>query len=243
MTERPHAGASGGVREADLSGVTERDGVRLSFEVFGDGPTTVVLMPTWSIIDSRFWKAQVGYLARHFREADDAARAATYLIRAGDEARALYADQEAIHHYREARRFLQQLGDDRRSRETLFKIALVHHLAFDYPAAEDAYDEAFACKVEPIVQVEITAPESAIGDITGDLSSRRGMVSGTGRGAPGTVVVRGQAPMSELLGYQSRLNALTSGQGRFLIEFSHYEAVPPNTQQQLVAGFRSRDAD
>ena len=83
-------------------------------------------------------------------------RAAAYLIRAGDEARGLYADQEAIHHYREARRFLQQLGDDRRSRETLFKIALVHHLAFDYPAAEDAYDEAFACKVEPIVQVEAT---------------------------------------------------------------------------------------
>ena len=98
----------------------------------------------------------LAHLARHFREADDAARAATYLIRAGDEARALYADQEAIHHYREARRFLQQLGDDRRSRETLFKIALVHHLAFDYPAAEDAYDEAFACKVEPIVQVEAT---------------------------------------------------------------------------------------
>ena len=98
----------------------------------------------------------LAHLARHFREADDAGRAATYLIRAGDEARALYADQEAIHHYREARRFLQQLGDDRRSRETLFKIALVHHLAFDYPAAEDAYDEAFACKVEPIVQVEAT---------------------------------------------------------------------------------------
>jgi elongation factor G len=106
-----------------------------------------------------------------------------------------------------------------------------------------AVREARPIVLEPIVQVEITAPEAAIGDITGDLSSRRGMVSGTGRGAPGTVVVRGQAPMSELLGYQSRLNALTSGQGRFLIEFSHYEAVPPNTQQQLVGGFRSREAD
>ena len=106
-----------------------------------------------------------------------------------------------------------------------------------------AVREARPVVLEPIVRVEITAPEAAIGDITGDLSSRRGMVSGTGRGAPGTIVVRGQAPMSELLGYQSRLNALTSGQGRFLIEFSHYEAVPPNTQQQLVAGFRSRDAD
>ena len=60
------------------------------------------------------------------------------------------------------------------------------------------------------------------------------MVSGTANGAPGTMSVRGQAPMSELLGYQSRLNALTSGQGRYTVEFSHYEAVPPNTQQQLV---------
>ena len=55
----------------------------------------------------------------------------------------------------------------------------------------------------------------AIGDITGDLSSRRGLVSGTANGAAGTVLIRGQVPMSELSGYQSRLNALTSGQGRY----------------------------
>ena len=57
------------------------------------------------------------------------------------------------------------------------------------------------------------------------------------------MTVRGQAPMSELLGYQSRLNALTSGQGRYTVEFSHYEAVPPNMQQQLVGAFRVRDDD
>jgi ABC-type transport system substrate-binding protein/class 3 adenylate cyclase len=96
----------------------------------------------------------VAHLARHFSEADDAERAAEYLILAGDAARAIYADQEAIHHYRRARTFLQRIGDDRRSRETLFKIALVHHLAFDFAGAESAYDEAFACKVEPVVQPE-----------------------------------------------------------------------------------------
>ncbi len=94
----------------------------------------------------------LAHLARHFSEADDAGRAADYLVRAGDEARAIYADQEAIHHYRRARTFLQRLGDDGRSRETLFKIALVHHLAFDFASAESAYDEAFACKVEAVVQ-------------------------------------------------------------------------------------------
>jgi len=103
--------------------------------------------------------------------------------------------------------------------------------------------EARPIVLEPIVNVEITAPQQALGDITGDLASRRGMVSGTANGAPGTMSVRGQAPMSELLGYQSRLNALTSGQGRYTVEFSHYEAVPPNTQQQLVSSFKVRDEE
>jgi pimeloyl-ACP methyl ester carboxylesterase/predicted glycosyltransferase len=54
-------------RAPDVCGSVERDGVRLAYQVFGDGDTTVLLMPSWSIIDSRFWKAQVGFLARHYR--------------------------------------------------------------------------------------------------------------------------------------------------------------------------------
>jgi elongation factor G len=104
-----------------------------------------------------------------------------------------------------------------------------------------AVREARPIVLEPIVHVEITAPDTAMGDITGDLSSRRGVVSGTANGAPGWIIVRGQAPMSELAGYQSRLNSLTSGQGRYTIELSHYEAVPPNVQQQLVAQFQVKD--
>jgi elongation factor G len=57
------------------------------------------------------------------------------------------------------------------------------------------------------------------------------------------MTIHGQAPMSELLGYQSRLNALTSGQGRYMIDFSHYEPVPPHVQQQLASEFRMRDDD
>ena len=71
--------------------------------------------------------------------------------------------------------------------------------------------------LEPIVNVEITAPERDIGDITGDLSSRRGQVSGTRNGAPGTLTVLGQAPLAELSSYQSRLNAMTGGQGRYTL--------------------------
>ena len=95
--------------------------------------------------------------------------------------------------------------------------------------------------LEPIVHIEIHAPESAMGDITGDLSAKRGQVNGTHNGAAGTMVVRGQAPMSELSGYQSRLNAMTSGQGRYTITLSHYEAVPPNVQAQLVAAHQVHD--
>ncbi len=104
-----------------------------------------------------------------------------------------------------------------------------------------ALREARPVVLEPIVHVEISAPDSALGDITGDLSSRRGVVSGTTNGVPGTMVVRGQAPMSELAGYQSRLNALTGGQGRYTIELSHYEAVPPSVQAQLTAAYRVHD--
>ncbi len=66
----PEAGGGaypGRARAPDVVGVVERDGVRLAYEVAGDGPTTVLLMPTWSIVHSRVWKAQVGYLARHHR--------------------------------------------------------------------------------------------------------------------------------------------------------------------------------
>jgi elongation factor G len=97
--------------------------------------------------------------------------------------------------------------------------------------------------LEPIVNVEIAAPDSAMGDITGDLSGKRGLVSGTANGANGTVVIRGQAPLSELSGYQNRLNAMTAGQGRYSIELSHYEAVPPTVQQQLVGQHQVKDEE
>ncbi len=110
-----------------------------------------------------------------------------------------------------------------------------------------ALREARPIVLEPIVHIEITAPEHAMGDITGDLASRRGLVNGTENvtqtGVLGTMVVRGQAPLSELSGYQLRLNALTSGQGRYTVAMSHHEPVPPTVQLQLVAQFKVRDDD
>jgi elongation factor G len=99
----------------------------------------------------------------------------------------------------------------------------------------DALSKARQIVLEPIVNIEITAPESAMGDITGDLSSKRGQVTGTDSLAPGTVLIRGQVPLSELNNYQARLKSVTAGQGSYTIEFSHYEPVPPNVQKELVA--------
>jgi elongation factor G len=78
-------------------------------------------------------------------------------------------------------------------------------------------------------------PEQNIGDITGDLSSKRGQVSGTNPTSGGLVSIDGQVPLSELNGYQSRLKSITGGAGSFSMELSHYEAVPPPVQQQLVS--------
>ncbi len=110
-----------------------------------------------------------------------------------------------------------------------------------------AIREARPIVLEPIVHLEIAAPDGAMGDITGDLSGKRGLVSGTANGASmgasNSVVIRGQAPLSELSGYQNRLNAMTAGQGRYTIELSHYEAVPPNVQAQLVSQHQIREED
>jgi elongation factor G len=97
--------------------------------------------------------------------------------------------------------------------------------------------------LEPVAKVEISAPEQAMGDIAGDLSSRRGQVNGTHNSAVGTVTIRGQAPLAELAGYQSRLNAMTAGQGRYALALSHYDPVPPTVQTQLTSQFKVKDED
>ncbi len=106
-----------------------------------------------------------------------------------------------------------------------------------------AIREARPIVLEPIVKIEIDVPDHVMGDITGDLSAKRGIVTGTGNESSGRLVVRGQVPLSELSSYQSRLNAMTSGQGRYTIELSHYEAVPPSLQQQLVSENKVQDED
>src|SRR5712692_5236761 len=87
--------------------------------------------------------------------------------------------------------------------------------------------------IEPVMHVEVYAPDQYSGDIMGDLSSRRGRISGSE--ARGTnVVVRGLAPLSEMLNYSTTLTSMTQGRASYSMEFSHYDFVPPEISQKIV---------
>ena len=104
----------------------------------------------------------------------------------------------------------------------------------------DALTKARPIVLEPIVNVEIEAPEPYMGDVAGDLSSRRGQVTGTRAQTPGVLVVEGQAPLGELEGYSARLKAMTQGRASWTMSLSHYEQAPPQLQQHLATEFQSK---
>ena len=89
--------------------------------------------------------------------------------------------------------------------------------------------------LEPIVDIEILAPDAAIGDLTGDLSSKRGQVTGTQARGVGSMAISGKVPLAELDDYQGRIKSLTGGQGSYSIRFSHYAPIPLATQQHLAS--------
>jgi len=98
----------------------------------------------------------------------------------------------------------------------------------------DAIAKARPIVLEPIVGVEISCPANSMGDVTGDLSSRRGQVTGTQTMQAGMLAVNGRAPLSELDGYAARLKSMTGGHGAWTMALSHYEQAPPNLQTQLA---------
>ena len=110
-------------------------------------------------------------------------------------------------------------------------------------AVQLAVREARPVVLEPVVNVEVLTPESSVGDVSGDLASHRGQVTGTRAAVPGQLLVQGQAPLAELATFQTRLNAMTSGQARYTLAFSHYEPVPPNTQSALAAAYKVSDEE
>jgi elongation factor G len=105
-------------------------------------------------------------------------------------------------------------------------------------AVLDAISKAGPIVLEPIVDIEITAPERYMGDLTSDLSGRRGQVTGTESHGGDAMAILGQVPLSELSDYQSRLRSMTGGHGSYSVDFSHYAPVPPQVQQQLMSQFK-----
>jgi elongation factor G len=97
----------------------------------------------------------------------------------------------------------------------------------------DAIAKARPIVLEPIVGVEINCPANTMGDVAGDLSSRRGQVTGTQTLQANMLAVNGFAPLSELDGYAARLKSMTGGHGAWTMSLSHYEQAPPNLQNQL----------
>ena len=104
----------------------------------------------------------------------------------------------------------------------------------------DAIAKARPQLLEPIVNLDVYVPDHYMGDVTGGLASKRARISGTDSIRGGELVVKAQVPLAEVTDYQTELKALTQGQGRYAIEFSHYDAVPLQVQKQLVDAYKPR---
>lgn len=102
----------------------------------------------------------------------------------------------------------------------------------------DAIGKAQPQVLEPIVELEVSAPEQHMGDVSGGLASKRARISGTDTLRSGEIVVHAQVPLSELEGYAAELKSATAGRGRYALDFSHYEPVPAQVQKKLAEAYR-----
>jgi elongation factor G len=100
-------------------------------------------------------------------------------------------------------------------------------------AMKQALEQASPVLLEPIMLVTASVPESAVGDVMGDLSSRRGRPLGT-EAVAGMTEVKAEVPMAEMLSYAPDLRSITGGQGEFTMEFLRYEEIPPHLAQKVA---------
>lgn len=114
------------------------------------------------------------------------------------------------------------------SNETAFKTA--GSMAF-----RNVFMDARPALLEPIVKMEVTCPADSVGDINSDLSTRRGRPLGMESAGGGMQTVTAEVPLAEVTTYSRTLASVTGGQGSYSLEFSHYDVVPGNVQQQIIA--------
>ncbi len=107
----------------------------------------------------------------------------------------------------------------------------------------DAIRKANPIVLEPVMHVQISAPAASIGDLTGDLATRRARIGGNDALPGQRALLKAFVPLAEISSYQSRLKSLTGGEGAYTMELSHYDPVPPRKQQELAQAWRPRDAE
>lgn len=113
------------------------------------------------------------------------------------------------------------------SNETAFKIAGSKCFA-------ELFTKSRPALMEPIVKIEILIPAENVGDITSDLSSRRGRMEGMAVSTGGYEIIQARVPLAEIMTYARTLSSLTGGRGTYDIELSHYEMIPPNEQGKII---------
>lgn len=100
-------------------------------------------------------------------------------------------------------------------------------------AVKDAARKAKAILLEPIMRVDVTTPETCMGDVIGDLNRRRGQIMGQ-ESHKGAVIVHAEVPLSEMFGYSTLLRSLSSGRATYVMEPSHFEKVPTKIQEDII---------
>ena len=100
-------------------------------------------------------------------------------------------------------------------------------------AFKDAMSKAAPVLLEPIMRVEVTMPEEYMGDVIGDINSRRGRIEGMDD-LGGGKIVRGFVPLSEMFGYSTDLRSRTQGRGNYSMFFEKYEPVPKSVQEKVL---------
>lgn len=112
------------------------------------------------------------------------------------------------------------------SSEVAFKVAT-------YRAFKDAFSKAGPMLLEPVMSVEVTTPEDYMGDVMGDLSSRRGLISGQDQRGK-AMIIKASVPLSEMFGYSTQLRSMTQGRASYSMEFASYEKVPNNVADKII---------
>jgi elongation factor G len=110
-------------------------------------------------------------------------------------------------------------------------------------AFRQVFEQARPCLLEPIVKIAITVPESNVGDVYSDMSSRGGRVQGADTAGGGMQTVNAEIPLREVMTYARTLSSMTGGQGSYHMEFSHYDVMPGNIQQEVMAKFKGHDEE